>query len=51
MEEQEQEINLRDYIGVVIKRKKIILGVFFASVIIVGIITLFCLISIKQPFQ
>lgn len=35
--ELEQEINLRDYIDVIIKRKKVILSIFFASVILASI--------------
>jgi len=36
----EQEINLRDYINVIIKRKKIILTVFFVSVITTAVFSL-----------
>lgn len=37
----EQEINLRDYINVIVKRKKIILTVFFVSVITTAILSFF----------
>lgn len=38
---QDQEIDLREYINVMIKRKKIILSVFFISVIIAAVISSF----------
>jgi uncharacterized protein involved in exopolysaccharide biosynthesis len=37
---QEDEIDLREYINVVIKRKKLVLGIFFSAVIISAIVSL-----------
>lgn len=37
---EEQEISLRDYIDLINKRKKIVLGVFFISIIIAAVISL-----------